>query len=143
MQHLAVEFGWRFLGYLVWELAALRLDNVRFSGRNAVGLGVFALADSLLNSLLVRPSRVFVLNQPLRRRLVLALRARHVVAIEDVVDSRHRGSFAADSSSPSRYHFIHNLLEFLLHFFGLLSQVLVSYLGLAAIVLENSLNIHY
>lgn len=142
MQHLAVELGWRFLGQLVGQLSTLWFDDVSFSGRNAVGLRIVTLANASVNSLFVSPGRVLVFDQPLGRRLVLSLWSRHVVAIENIIDSGHWG-VGTETSVSSSHHFIHNLLKFPLHFLCFLANVNISDLSLTAVVLENALDVCY
>lgn len=91
MEHLAVKLGWGLLSQFIRQLTTLRFNDVCFSWGNTISLRIVTLANTLLNSLLMRPGRILVLDQSLRRRLVLSLRAWHVVAVEDVVDSGHRG----------------------------------------------------
>lgn len=142
MKHLAVKLCWGLLSQFIRQLTTLRFNDVCLSRRNTISLRIVTLANTLLNSLLMRPGRILVLDQSLRRRLVLSLRAWHVVAVEDVVDSGHRGVRSRTAGS-SGDHFVHDLLKFLLHFLRLLAQVNVSNLGLAALVPENALDICY
>ena len=62
MEELVVEFLWSFFSHLVRKFTTLWLNHIRFSWRNAVSLRVFTFCDSVLNSLLVIPCRIFVLD---------------------------------------------------------------------------------
>lgn len=66
----------------------------------------------------------------------------HVVPIKDIINSWQRVR-SSHGAVPARNHFIHYLLELALHLLSLPSQVLISYLGLAALILENTLNVRY
>ena len=138
MQELIVELRWSFLSHLVWKLSSLRLDNIGLTWGNAVCLRVFALSDSVLDSFLVVPGRVFVLDKSPCWRLVLPLRTRQVVPIKESLGSRESAyDICTLSSGSSVDHFVHEGFKLILNFFGLLLEMPVSNFSLAPIISHN------
>jgi len=55
IEHHFIELSWVLFSNFVWQLTALRFDDISLARRRAVSLRVVTLSDACVDSLLVLP----------------------------------------------------------------------------------------